>query len=89
MGIIPYEVDARSHIDQLPISKVRSGLDQFDSQPRSREEHGIELRSDQHNKRNHIHPHQQRYANSQGAVEDAVIGVALQIPTKQGRSPEP
>ena len=48
----------------------------------ARKQHGIEFRADQDHKRDHVHPHQQRDADPERAVDDAVIGEALQVPAE-------
>jgi len=47
----------------------------------AREEHGIEFRANQDHQRDQVHPDQQRNAQTERAVDDAVVGVVLQVPS--------
>jgi hypothetical protein len=52
---------------KLPFSRFRTGTahgDQFFTQHRSREEHGVKFRPHQNDQRNHVHPYQQRNSNA-------------------------
>src|ERR1035437_720633 len=48
----------------------------------ARKEHGIEFGANQHHQRDQVHPDQQRNAHTERTVDDAVVGIVLQIPSK-------
>src|SRR5215831_4797438 len=58
-------------------SRRAAQLLQFTSEKCPWEKHSIELRADQNHERDHVHPDQQRYAEAEGSIEDAVICVVL------------
>src|SRR5208282_3106464 len=53
------------------------------------EKHGVEFGANQHNQRDDVHPEQQRNAHTERTIDDAVVDIVLQIPSKQRSGDQP